>query len=82
MIQIQVTSPIMESVRKFKSDTQALSFMKKVKKLHVTYGKHIAGKKPTRRDFKTNQAYRNAINIWTLTVNSFSVNININHLTN
>jgi len=64
MITIKVKSDNMEDVRLFKSDRLALSFLKKVKKLHKTVSEHRAGKKPTRKQFRNRIEFIAALDKW------------------
>lgn len=51
MITITVSSDLMEQTRSFKTDAQSIDYLKKVKKMHLSKGKHSAGQRPKRADY-------------------------------
>lgn len=84
MITITVQSPIMEIKRTFRKDNPSITFLKRVRKLHLTYAKHQAGAKPRFRDpkFRTKKQYQDAMAKYNETImcGMLPLKINVEHI--
>lgn len=82
MITITVQSPIMEITRRFRKDNPSVTFLKRVRKLHLTHAKHQAGKKPKRRQFVRASQYKHALAKYNETImcGMLPLKINVEHI--
>lgn len=79
MILISVRSEFVEDKRQFKSDSRAMTFLKRINNLHISHRIKLAGKRPQLKHFKKRVkfrmvqdrlAYKEAVKVWELTLRS------------
>lgn len=79
MITIKITSDTMTASQSFNTDTKALAYLKKIKKVHASILTQKAGPRPKRGDFGRYGQYRykDALEKWKQKLNSSGVKVTI-----